>query len=41
MGALWRDTALGTAGFPVSGLDTFGRRDEQADLGTVAGGPLF
>jgi lantibiotic biosynthesis dehydratase-like protein len=39
--ALWRDVAVRTAGFPVSGLDTFGSQDEQAGLCAVAGDPLF
>src|SRR5215831_6727101 len=39
--ALWRDIAVRTAGFPVSGLDIFGSRDEQAALRAVARDPLF
>jgi hypothetical protein len=39
--ALWRDIAVRTAGFPVSGLDVFGSPDEQAALRTVARDPLF
>jgi len=39
--ALWRDVAVRTAGFPVSGLGTFGSQDEQAGLRAVAGDPLF
>src|SRR5215831_18535286 len=39
--ALWRDLAVRTAGFPVSGLDIFGSRDEQAALRAVARDPLF
>ena len=39
--ALWRDIAVRTAGFPVSGLDIFGSRDEQAALRVVARNPLF
>ena len=39
--ALWRDIAVRTAGFPVSGLDIFGSRDEQAALRAVARNPLF
>ena len=39
--ALWRDIAVRTAGFPVSGLDVFGQRDEQAGLRAVASDPLF
>jgi hypothetical protein len=39
--ALWRDIAVRTAGFPVSGLDIFGAQDEQAALRTVARNPLF
>src|SRR6516162_2228332 len=34
--ALWRDIAIRTAGFPVSGLDIFGSQDEQAGLRAVA-----
>jgi hypothetical protein len=39
--ALWRDIAVRTAGFPVSGLSIFGSRDEQAGLAAVASDPLF
>ena len=39
--ALWRDIAVRTAGFPVSGLDIFGSPDEQAGLRAVARDPLF
>ena len=39
--ALWRDLAVRTAGFPVSGLAVFGSPDEPAGLRTVAGDPLF
>ena len=41
--ALWRDIAVRTAGFPVSGLGIFGSRDEQAALRAVsiAGRPVF
>jgi len=39
--ALWRDIAVRTAGFPVSGLDVFGSRDEPAGLRAVARDPLF
>ena len=39
--ALWRDVAVRSAGFPVSGLDVFGSRDEQAGLCAVACDPLF
>jgi Lantibiotic dehydratase, N terminus len=39
--ALWRDIAVRTAGFPVSGLDVFGSPDEQAGLRAVAVDPLF
>ena len=38
---LWRDIAVRTAGFPVSGLDTFGSPDEQVGLRAVARDPLF
>src|SRR5215472_8406313 len=40
-GALCRDIAVRTAGFPLSGLDVFGQRDEQAGLRAVASDPLF
>src|SRR5215472_14291484 len=39
--ALWRDLAVRTAGFPVSGLDIFGSPDEQAALSAVARDPRF
>jgi hypothetical protein len=39
--ALWRDIAVRTAGFPVSGLGVFGSPDEQAGLRAVARDPLF
>jgi lantibiotic biosynthesis dehydratase-like protein len=39
--ALWRDIAVRTAGFPVSGLDVFGSQDERAGLRAVARNPLF
>ena len=39
--ALWRDIAVRTAGFPVSGLGVFGSPDEQASLRAVASDPLF
>jgi Lantibiotic dehydratase, N terminus len=39
--ALWRDIAVRTAGFPVSGLDVFGSGDERAGLRAVALDPLF
>lgn len=39
--ALWRDLAVRTAGFPVSGLDIFGSPDEQAGLRAVARDPMF
>jgi hypothetical protein len=39
--ALWRDVALRSAGFPVSGLAVFGRGDESARLRGVARDPLF
>jgi hypothetical protein len=39
--ALWRDVAVRTAGFPVSGLKIFGSPDEQAGLRAVARDPLF
>ena len=39
--ALWRDIAVRTAGFPVSGLGIFGSPDEQAGLRGVACDPLF
>ena len=39
--ALWRDIAVRTAGFPVSGLDIFGSPGERAGLRAVARDPLF
>jgi Lantibiotic dehydratase, N terminus len=39
--ALWRDFAVRSAGFPVSGLDDFGAGDEGARMGRVAADPLF
>jgi Lantibiotic dehydratase, N terminus len=39
--ALWRDLAVRSAGFPVSGLDVFGSQDERAGLQAVARDPLF
>jgi Lantibiotic dehydratase, N terminus len=39
--ALWRDIAVRTAGFPVSGLETFGSWDESSALRTAARDPLF
>jgi hypothetical protein len=39
--ALWRDLAVRSAGFPVSGLDVFGSPDERAGLCAVASDPLF
>jgi lantibiotic biosynthesis dehydratase-like protein len=39
--ALWRDFAVRSAGFPVSGLDAFGRGDESVRLRGVARDPLF
>jgi lantibiotic biosynthesis dehydratase-like protein len=39
--ALWRDIAVRTAGFPVSGLSIFGSRDEPAGLAAVGSDPLF
>jgi hypothetical protein len=38
---LWRDFAVRSAGFPVSGLAAFGRGDESGRLGGVARDPLF
>ena len=38
---LWRDFAVRSAGFPVSGLDTFGPGDESVRLRGVAQDPLF
>jgi hypothetical protein len=39
--ALWRDIAVRTAGFPVSGLGVFGSQNERAALRAVARDPLF
>lgn len=39
--ALWRDFAVRSAGFPVSGLEAFGPGDESARLRGVARDPLF
>lgn len=39
--ALWRDFAVRSAGFPVTGLDVFGPGDETARLRDAAGDPLF
>src|SRR5215469_10329496 len=39
--ALWRDIAVRTAGFPVSGLEIFGSWDEPSALRTAARDPLF
>lgn len=39
--ALWRDLAVRSTGFPVSGLDVFGSADERASLRMVANDPLF
>jgi Lantibiotic dehydratase, N terminus len=39
--ALWRDFAVRSAGFPVTGLDAFGPGDESARLRGVARDPLF
>ena len=38
---LWRDVAVRSAGFPVSGLDAFGAEDEHAALRAVAANPRF
>ena len=38
---LWRDFAVRSAGFPVSGLDAFGPGDEPERLAAVAADPLF
>ena len=38
---LWRDFAVRSAGFPVSGLETFGPGDEPGRLAAVAADPLF
>ena len=39
--ALWRDFAVRSAGFPVSGLEAFGAGDESARIRGVAQDPLF
>ncbi|MGN6169930.1 MAG: lantibiotic dehydratase [Solirubrobacteraceae bacterium] len=39
--ALWRDFAVRSAGFPVSGLDVFGAEDESARLGEIATDSAF
>ncbi len=39
--ALWRDLAVRSAGFPVSGLDVFGSQDEHSGLQVVASDPSF
>ena len=39
--ALWRDFAVRSAGFTVSGLDLFGAGDESAQLAEVAADPQF
>jgi hypothetical protein len=39
--ALWRDLAVRSAGFSVSGLDAFGAGDEGARLSEIAADPLF
>jgi lantibiotic biosynthesis dehydratase-like protein len=39
--SLWRDFAVRSAGFPVSGLDVFGPGDESAKLAEVASDPAF
>jgi Lantibiotic dehydratase, N terminus len=39
--SLWRDFALRSSGFPVSGLEVFGPGDESARLRAVAREPLF
>jgi hypothetical protein len=39
--ALWRDFAVRSAGFPVSGLDVFGSDDEPLRLRAVAADPRF
>ena len=38
---LWRDVAVRSAGFPVSGLAAFGAQDERAALRAVASDPRF
>ncbi|HSH60299.1 MAG TPA: lantibiotic dehydratase [Acidimicrobiales bacterium] len=39
--ALWREVGLRATGFPVSGLDAFGARDEGARLRQLAGDARF
>lgn len=39
--SLWRDFAIRSAGFPVSGLEIFGAPDEAGRLAEVAKDPLF
>ena len=39
--AVWRDFAVRSAGFPVTGLDVFGAPDEPARLQEVARNPAF
>ena len=39
--ALWRDFAVRSAGFPVSGLEVFGPGDEHAGLQVVVQDPAF
>ena len=39
--ALWRDVAVRSAGFPVSGLEVFGPGDESGRLRQVAADPRF
>ena len=39
--ALWRDVAVRSAGFPISGLDVFGPGDEAGRLRAVAADPRF
>jgi hypothetical protein len=39
--SLWRDFAVRSAGFPVSGLEAFGPGDESSRLRGVARDPLF
>lgn len=38
---LWRDFAIRSAGFPVSGLEEFGTGDESKRISKVAADPLF
>jgi hypothetical protein len=38
---LWRDFAVRSAGFPVSGLDVFGAGDESARIQEIAADPRF